>query len=166
MMVFFGLICVLVILGSQTTSYTRSVRNAESSFLERDYKSAYESLAGVEVSESSQEMKDKVRICMQLQRQLDAYQNYYNMRMYLESLDSLMKGIRSYDSNKGKAEEYEILGQYNELKGKLLKQLHEEFGVSESQARSINSVKTQEGYTSRLEHIIAQWQKRNKEDER
>lgn len=165
-MVFFGLLCVLVILGSQSLSYTSSVKGAESSFEERDYKGAYESLAGVEVSESSQEMKDKIRICMQLQRELDAYDNYYEMKMYLEALDSLMKGIRSYDANRGKAEEYDILGQYNELEVKLAKQLYDEFGVSESQARSINATETQEEYTSRLENIIAQWEQRNKEDER
>lgn len=165
-MVFFGVLCVLVILGTQSLSHTSSVRNAESSFEERDYKDAYESLAGVEVSESSQELKEKVRICMQLQHELDAYQNYYEMKMYLESLDSLMKGIRSYDTNKGKAEEFDILGPYNELEGKLANQLYEEFGVSESQARNINSSKSQEEYTSRLENIIAQWEKRNKEDER
>lgn len=165
-MVFFGLICVLVILGTQSLSYTSSVRGAESSFDERDYRNAYESLAGVEVSENSQEMKDKVRICMQLQRGLDGFQNYYEMKLYLEALDSLMKGIRSYDDNKGKAEDYDILGQYNELEAKLAKQLYDEFGVSESQARSINSTETQEEYTSRLETIIAQWQRRNREDEK
>ena len=31
---------------------------------------------------------------------------------------------------------------------------------------SIISAKNQEEYTSRLENIIAQWEKRNKEDER
>ena len=165
-MAFFGVLCVLTILGTQSLSYTSSVRHAESSFDERNYKDAYDSLAGVDVSDSSKELKDKVRICMQLQRELDAYENYYKLKMYLESLDSLMKGIRSYDSNKGKAEEYEILGQYNELEGRLANQLYEEFGVSESQARNINSSKTQEEYTSRLENIIAQWEKRNKEDER
>lgn len=165
-MVFFGLLCVLVILGTQSLSYTSSVRSAESSFDERDYRNAYESLAGVDVSDNSQEMKDKVRICMQLQRGLDGFQNYYEMKMYLEALDSLMKGIRSYDDNKGKAEDYDILGQYNELEAKLAKQLYDEFGVSESQARNINSTESQEEYTSRLENIIAQWQRRNREDEK
>lgn len=165
-MVFFGLLCVLVILGSRSFSYTSSVKGAEASFEERDYKSAYESLAGVEVSESSQEMKDKIRICMQLQRELDAYRNYYEMRLYLEALDSLMKGIRSYDANRGKAEEYDISGQFHELERELAKQLYDEFGVSESQARSIISSETQEEYTSRLQQIIAQWEQRNREDER
>ncbi len=165
-MVFFGLVCVLIVVGSQALSYTSSVNRAESSFEKRDYKAAYQSLAGVDVSDASQEMKEKVRICMQLQRQLDAYKNYYEMKMYLESLDSLMKGIRSYDANKSKADGFEILGQYNELEGKLANQLYQEFGVSESQARNINSVETQEEYTSRLENIIAQWERRNKEDEK
>lgn len=165
-MVFFGILCVLVILGTQSLSYTSSVRNAESSLKERKYRDAYESLAGVDVSEATQETKDKIRICMQLQRGLDGFENYYEMKMYLESLDSLMKGIRSYDDNKEKAEEYDILPQYNELEAKLAKQLYDEFGVSESQARSINGTETQEEYTSRLQNIIAQWELRNKEDEK
>ena len=167
-MVFFGLICVAAILGSQMLSHSSSVSGAESSFEERDYRDAYQSLAGVTVSEDSDayEMKDKIRICMQLQRELDAYGNYYKMKMYLESLDSLMKGIRSYDENHSKAERYDIISQYNELEIKLAEQLYQEFGVSESQARSINAIEGQVEYTSRLQDIIAKWEQRNKEDER
>ena len=165
-MVFFGVICVLTIVGTQVISHSASMRGAENSFEERDYRSAYESLAGVDVSENSQEMKDKIRICMQLQRQLDAYDNYYEMKMYLEALDSLMKGIRSYDTNVSKAERYNVIGQFNELEVKLAKQLYDEFGVSESQARNINSIEGQEEYTSRLERIIEQWEQRTKEDEK
>ena len=167
-MVFFGLICVATILGSQMLSHSSSVSGAESSFEERDYRDAYQSLAGVTVPEDSDsyETKDKIRICMQLQRQLDAYGNYYEMKMYLESLDSLMKGIRSYDENHNKAERYNIISQYNDLEIKLAEQLYQEFGVSESQARSINSIEGQVEYTSRLENIIDQWEKRNMEDER
>lgn len=167
-MVFFGLICVGTIIGSQVLYHASSVKGAENCFVARDYKGAYESLAGIEVEEDtdSYEMKDKIRICMQLQRQLEAYENYYQMKMYLEALDSLMKGIRSYDANQSKAERYDIVSQYNELEVKLAQQLYQEFGVSESQARNINAIEDQAEYTSRLENIIAQWEKRNREDER
>lgn len=167
-MVFFGLLCVATIVGSQVLSHFSSVRGAEKSFEKRDYKEAYESLAGVKVDEDSDnfETKDKIRICMQLQHQLDAYENYYEMKMYLEALDSLMKGIRSYDMNRSKAERYDVVSQYNELEVKLAEQLYQEFGVSESQARSINSIEGQVEYTSRLETIIEQWEQRNKEDEK
>lgn len=43
-MVFFGLLCVAVVFGSQALSYTTSVKSAESSFEQRDYKNAYDSL--------------------------------------------------------------------------------------------------------------------------
>ena len=142
-MVFFGLLCVAVVFGSQALSYTTSVKSAESSFEQRDYKNAYDSLAGVSVSDSSKELKQKVRMCMQLQREYDAYQNYYKMKMYLESLDSLIGGIRLYDANKAKAEQYDMLSQYNELESKLANQLYNEFGVSESQARNIIASETQ-----------------------
>lgn len=165
-MVFFGLLCVAVVFGSQELSYTTSVKSAESSFEQRDYKNAYDSLAGVSVSDSSKELKQKVRMCMQLQREYDAYQNYYKMKMYLESLDSLIGGIRLYDANKAKAEQYDMLSQYNELESKLANQLYNEFGVSESQARNIIASETQKEYTDRLQAILLQWQKRNEADER
>lgn len=165
-MVFFGLLCVAVVFGSQALSYTTSVKSAESSFEQRDYKNAYDSLAGVSVSDSSKELKQKVRMCMQLQREYDAYQNYYKMKMYLESLDSLIGGIRLYDANKSKAEQYDMLSQYNELESKLANQLYNEFGVSESQARNIIASETQKEYTDRLQAILLQWQKRNEADER
>lgn len=165
-MVFFELLCVAVVFGSQALSYTTSVKSAESSFEQRDYKNAYDSLAGVSVSDSSKELKQKVRMCMQLQREYDAYQNYYKMKMYLESLDSLIGGIRLYDANKAKAEQYDMLSQYNELESKLANQLYNEFGVSESQARNIIASETQKEYTDRLQAILLQWQKRNEADER
>ena len=165
-MVFFGLLCVAVVFGSQALSYTTSVKSAESSFEQRDYKNAYDSLAGVSVSDSSKELKQKVRMCMQLQREYDAYQNYYKMKMYLESLDSLIGGIRLYDANKAKAEQYDMLSQYNELESKLAHQLYNEFGVSESQARNIIASEAQKEYTDRLQAILLQWQKRNEADER
>lgn len=165
-MVFFGLICVAVIFGTQSLSYTSALKNARQQFEAKDYQGAYESLAGVDVSESSQELADKIRICMQMQKELNSYSNYYEMKMYLESLDSLMKGIRSYDTNKNKADEYEILSQYEELKSKITSILFSEFGVSETEARTANGLPSQEEYTKKLEEIIRRWEAKNAMDER
>lgn len=165
-MVFFGLICISVILGTQMLSYSSAVKNAESSFESGDYRNAYESIAGVDVSDSSQELAEKVRICMQVQKELDSYTNYYKMRMYLEALDSLMKGIRSYDLNRQKADDYGIINEYNALENKVADVLNSEFGVSETQARSINSTEDLVEYTAKLEDIIRRWDAKNREDER
>ena len=128
-MVFFGLICISVILGTQMLSYSSALKNAESTFASGDYRSAYESIAGVDVSESSQEMADKVRICMQMQKELDSYTNYYKMKMYLEALDSLMKGIRNYDVNRQKADDYGIINEYNALESKVADALNSDWMV-------------------------------------
>ena len=165
-MIFFAVLCLSVIFGSHLFSYNSAVRGAEKKFEERDYEAAYESIAGVEMSESKKEMEDKIRICMKMQRELNAYSNYYEMKMYLEALDSLMKGIRYYDANKKMAEQYEIISQYNELESKIAGALYNEFGVSETQARYILASETQEEYTEKLEEIIQLWESKMKEDER
>ncbi|MBO5486740.1 MAG: hypothetical protein J5988_07410, partial [Eubacterium sp.] len=163
--VFFGIICLIVLVGTNSFSYRSAVNEAEEKFEERDYQSAYEALAGVKVSESSEELEEKVRICMQLQKELNSYTNYYKLKMYLEALDSLMKGIRSYDTNKEQADLYGIMSQYNELEGKLAEALYTEFGVSETQARAINEIESQEEYTAKLEEIIQNWQAEIQQEE-
>ena len=162
----FAFIGVSVLLGSNTFSYRSALLNTKKSFDEGEGEEAYNSIRGVKVSEEDQETKEKVYICMQLQKQLNSYENYYDMGMYLESLDSLMKGIRSYDANKDKADKYEILGQVNALEGKIAGNLYTEFGVSETQAREMNSIEDRHEYTVELEKIIDQWNEKNKEDER
>ena len=165
-MIFFGIICVTVIFGTRTVSYRSSLSNARTQFEKRDYEGAYESLSGISISEASQELADKIRLCMKLQKQLNSYTNYYEMKMYLEALDSLVKGIRNYDAGMNKADEFEILTQYNELESKITSILFSEFGVSETEAREINSSRSQEEYTAKLEEIIARWEAKNAEDER
>lgn len=156
--VFFAIFCVAVLVGTKSFSYRSALKSAETNFEGRNYEAAYKALAGVELSETSEELGEKVRICMQLQKEYNSYTNYYKMQMYLESLDSLMKGIRSYDENKEQADLYGIMSQYNELEGKLAEALYTDFGVSETQARAINEIKKQEEYTAKLEEIIRNWQ--------
>ncbi len=165
-MIFFGLICVFVIFGTRSMSYRSALSNARTQFEAKDYEGAYEALAGVNVSETYQELADKIRLCMKLQKELNSYENYYEMKMYLEALDSLVKGIRNYDEDKNKADEYEILNQYNELESKITSTLFSEFGVSETEARMINSSLSQEEYTAKLEEIIDRWEAKNAQDER
>ena len=162
----FAFICVSVLLGSNTFSYRSALLNTKKSFDEGEVEDAYKSIRGVKVSEEDMETKEKVYICMQLQKQLNSYEHYYDMGMYLESLDSLMKGIRSYDANKDKADKYEILGQINALEGKIAGNLYTEFGVSETEAREMNAIEDRHQYTLELEKIIEQWNEKNKEDER
>lgn len=165
-MVFFGIVCLLIILGTQMFSYSHAVNTAEEKFKAGDYEEAYQSLAGVDVSESSEEMADKVRICMQLEKKIQSHDNYFKMQLYLEALDCLMKGIRNYDTNKDKADNYGILNQYNALENQIASLLYSEYGVSETQARSINNSNSQEEYTEKLETIISQWSVKMLEDER
>lgn len=165
-MVFFGILCLFVIFGTQIFSYSHAVNKAEDNFMAGDYEEAYNSLAGVKVSESSEQMADQIRICMQLKKEINSYDNYYKMQMYLEALDSLMKGIRIYDLNKDKADEYGILNQFNALEQQIASLLYSEFGISETQARNINNTETQEAYTDKLEKIVNQWIAKIKEDER
>ena len=164
--ILFGFICVSVILGSKSFSYRSALLNAKGSFEQGEYDDAYDSIKGVEVSEDDKEIEEKVRICMELQKELNSYENYYEMGLYLESLDSLMKGIRSYDKNREKADKLEILGQINALEGQLAGTQYSEFGINETEAREINDLEDRREYTKQLQDINDAWKKKIKVDER
>ena len=155
-----------MLLGSNTFSYRSALINSKKSFEEGENEDAYKSIRGVKVAEDDAEDADKVRICMQLQKQINSYNNYYSMGMYLESLDSLVKGIRSYDENRDKADKYEIIGQFNALEGKIAGALYNEFGVTETRAREMNEIEDRQEYTDELDKIIADWREKIKEDEK
>lgn len=163
---FFLVVGVLVLVSSKVVVYRGAVSTASKEFDAGNYEAAYAEIAGVDVSKKSAPMAEKVRMCMQLKKEMNSYQNYYQMQMYLEALDSLMKGIRNYDTNKDTAEDYDILTQYNELEGEIAGELYKEFGVSETQARNINQIEDQEEYTKQLQAVIQRWQQKNAEDVR
>ncbi|MCR4605136.1 MAG: hypothetical protein K5639_03965 [Eubacterium sp.] len=164
--IMFGAICVAVILGSKSFSYRSALLRANDSFDHGEYEEAYDSIKGVEMSEDDKVTEEKVRICMELQKELNSYDNYYTMGLYLESLDSLMKGIRSYDKNREKADKLEILGQLNALEGQLAGTLYSEFGINETEARELNDLEDRREYTRQLQDIIEAWKKKIKADER
>ena len=71
--VFFGIIATFIIAGTNIFHYNSSITKAENYFEEDEYTAAYSQLAGLNIKSRDQELYEKVRMVMYVDKELDSY---------------------------------------------------------------------------------------------
>lgn len=135
--------------GTEIFSYNSTMKQAVSFFEAGKYTDAYQEILGTNMKNKDQETYDKIVTVMKVQRSLNSYENYDNMKYYPDALNALLVGLRKYDENIETARNLEIEKDVDNCKEKILTLLDEEYGLSEDQAREILSLK-KDAYTDRV----------------
>ena len=147
---FFGICAAAVIIGTNVFSYQSSISRATVYFDEDKYNHAYDALWGLDIKEKDAEFYSKVQMVMYLNKEWNSYENYTNIRMYPEALDSLLKGIQKYDSHIEDAKELEVTADYKKIRGEIIKKLKEDYGLTEKEAYKILNIENQEEYSQKV----------------
>ena len=147
---FFGIVAAFVIAGTDIFHYNNSITKAESYFKEDEYTAAYSQLAGLDIKSKDQELYDKVRMVMYVNKELNSYRNYTSIRMYPEALDSLIKGLEKYDAHIENAEELDVTEDYNKLRNKILSEMESEYNLTEKEAYKLMEMEDQTAYSDKV----------------
>lgn len=148
--VFFGLVAAFVIAGTDSFHYNNSITKAENYFEEDEYTAAYSQLAGLDIKSKDQELYEKVRMVMYVDKELNSYHNYTNIRMYPEALDSLIKGLEKYDAHIENAQELDVTEDYDKLRSKILSEMESEYNLTEEQAYKLINMEDQTAYSDKV----------------
>lgn len=143
--------------GTEIFSYKSTMKQAVSAFDDERYTDAYREILGTDLKKKDQETYDKIITVMKVQRSLNSYENYDNMKYYPDALNALLVGLKKYDENIETARNLEIEKDVDNCKDKILTLLDEEYGLSEAQAREILSLK-KDAYTDRIVELGLQKQ--------
>ncbi len=135
--------------GTEIFSYKSTMKQAVSFFDDGRYTDAYREILGTDLKKKDQETYDKIITVMKVQRSLNSYENYDNMKYYPDALNALLVGLKKYDENIEPARNLEVEKDVDSCKEKILTLLDEEYGLSETQAREILSLK-KDAYTDRV----------------
>lgn len=135
--------------GTEIFSYKSTMKQAVSFFDDGRYTDAYREILGTDLKKKDQETYDKIITVMKVQRSLNSYENYDNMKYYPDALNALLVGLKKYDENIETARNLEVEKDVDSCKEKILTLLDEEYGLSETQAREILSLK-KDAYTDRV----------------
>ena len=147
--VFFGLLVVLILVGTNMVSYTISIENATNYFDKQKYTAAYNEVYGIEIKDEDIEIYDKIMTVMFVNKQLNSYNNYYALGEYPQALDSLLKGLERYDKYIELATMLGIDSDLNYVRNQILAELDNEFKLTEKNAMKIIS------YNDRKEYSLA-----------
>lgn len=148
--VFLGIITAAVVLGTNSFSYSQSVKNATVYFGKQKYNNAYSEVRGVKIKQKDLEIYDKIMTVMFVNKQLNSYNNYYNMDKYPEALDSLLKGLERYDEYISLAKELGIKSDLDYVRNQIVGELNSIFHLSEEDAYRIISNEDQGLYSQEV----------------
>ena len=141
---------IFVIIGTNTFTYAQTVKSANNYLDRKQYTKAYQQIAGVEIKKKDEILYDKIVTIMYVNKQYNSYQNYFNMEMYPESLDALIKGLERYQKYKKQASELEVMDDMNYVKSNILEALKDSFQLNENDVQYLLGMKSQEEYSDEV----------------
>ena len=151
---FFGLIVILLLIGTNLFSYSLSIRNATNYFDRQKYTEAYNEVYGINIKDEDIELYDKIMTVMFVNKQLNSYNNYYALKQYPEALDSLLKGLSRYDKYIELATLLGIKSDLNYVRDQILGELKNVFLLSEDDAINIIKNEDQTQYSLKVYDVV------------
>ena len=153
---------VFLVLGSLLAAFlvilqfypkTGYVRHAQECFDQGDYETAYQRLAGLELSEEEEELYRKAALLMKMQRKADAYKNYDSENDMLHVIDALVQAVKYHGKFENEAAERGVEQQFDNLYQTVLAKL-QEYEMTEEQAKEFAAITDQVDYSIALEDFV------------
>lgn len=154
LIIIFGVMVFLLMFTVKSFTYSQNVKNAADYFSMKKYSQAYDEIYGLEIKDEDVELYDKIMTVMYVNKHLDSYRNYYQMRKFPEALDALLNGLRQYNKY---IEIATILGIDEDLdyvREQILQELYDGFNLTEKKAKEILKLKDKEKYSKAVYDVI------------
>ena len=149
------ILVVMLILVSVVPSISAKL-DAREAFVDRDYESVYVALSGEKLSPKEQEMYDKAKLIMQLQRKVDSYDNYNAMGLQDEALNALIQGVKKYQESKPLADEYGVYDTYDKIYAQITETLLEVYGITAEEALELAAMEDANAYAEQIKILIGE----------
>lgn len=156
--VMFAAILCLITMGASYYNYKISIDKAQFDFDLQRYDEAYNDVYGLEIKEEDMELYDKIMTVQYVNVQLLSYMRYNSLDMDAEALDSLMKGLRRYETFIQHGTELGVKEDLNYLKKQIVQQLHDVFGITEEDAYTMLALESQDEYSLLVYDIVSNLQ--------
>ena len=154
-MIVTGIVLAMVFqFSSKSINYNQSIKAATKSFDNQEYDDAYQEVYGLDIKSGDREIYDKIMTVMYVNKQLNSYNNYWNLKMYPEALDSLIKGLRRYDTYIDVAKNLGIKTDLDYVREQILTELKRKFKLSEKNAIKLANMKDQTKYSREVYDVI------------
>lgn len=152
-LVFLGFIvlAVFVVFGARSFNYSQIIQKASDYFDRQRYRLAYDEVAGVEVKEEDEELRDRIYTVMYVERLYESYENNMTLGRPDKALDSLLRGLEKYDEHYEEAVALGIAKDIKSVKEKIVNVLWNTYGLTETAAYELMTLEGMEYNDALLE---------------
>lgn len=136
--------------GSKTFSYNSNIKEATNYYIDKDYTKAYDLLAGMNLKDKDKDFYKQVVNIMKVEKHINDFNTFLSVNKYTYALESLVRGIESYDKN---IEDAKKLGTYDVLENELNEidtLLKNYFGISVEEARTVIQIESNSDYSKAI----------------
>ena len=144
---------VVFILFTNNRFYNASISESKEQFIHQKYKEAYESLFGLEIKKKDEKFYNQVKTVRIVDKDLDAYYNYIEVKDYEKALESLVKGVGKYGVQSEKAKELSLEKEMHNLYEEMVKELTVRFAITAQDAVNLYQSTEQEQYQKEIAKI-------------
>jgi uncharacterized Zn finger protein len=124
------------------------IKKATDYFGRQRYSMAYDEIAGVEVKQKDEELKDRIYTVMYVERLYESYENNMTLGRTDKALDALIRGLEKYDEHYEEAVELDIAGDIDTCKQKIIAALNDTFSMTEEDAYTVMAMDGQDYITA------------------
>lgn len=140
----------LIMLGTNLLGYQSNVNTAREEYGKGSYVEAFSKLQGLKIREKDSEFYDQLQVLAVVSEKYQDYLVFSNKGRKDIALDSLICAYGRYDFNKQKAQDANCDVEYEQLGGKIIKSLLEDYDMTGDEALQIYNAKNRKEYTLKL----------------
>lgn len=145
---------VLVLAGTNLTSYQNHISEAKQLYLEGNYAQAYAQMDGLSLHSADKDLYDQLEILSTVSSKYDAYQSFQQYEKYDMALDSLICAEGRYHVNYSKAEDANCAEEMNQMESLIQTALQEKYQMSTDEAVQLYSLRDRDEYTREVQSKI------------
>jgi hypothetical protein len=153
---FFGILALLLLAGTNIFSYSLRIKNAENYFERHKYTEAFDEVYGIDLKDEDIKLYDRIMTVMFVNKQLNSYNHYYDMEKYPEAMDSLLKGLDRYDKYIRYGTFLGVESDLDYVREQIVAELYNVFNLSEEEAMAILASESRTEYSLKIYDYIIQ----------
>ena len=140
----------LIMVGVNLLGYQSNINLAKDAYGKGSFVEAFSELQGLKIREKDTEFYNQLQVLAVVSEKYQDYLVFENNGKHDIALDNLICAYGRYDLNKQKAQDYNCSVEYEQLGGKIIKALLEDYDMTGEEALQMYNAKNRKEYTLQL----------------
>ena len=140
----------LIIVGVNLLGYQSNINLAKDAYGKGSFVEAFSELQGLKIREKDTEFYNQLQVLAVVSEKYQDYLVFENNGKHDIAMDNLICAYGRYDLNKQKAQDYNCSVEYEQLGGKIIKSLLEDYDMTGEEALQMYNAKNRKEYTLQL----------------